>query len=94
MLLIEEGRHIDRNNRKSTKCNMNVLENEYHFLMVCPYYRSIRMEYLPKYYNSWPSIQNFKNLMKSENRCTLDKLAKYIYLANCKLENVQLNDEL
>ena len=35
-LNIEIGRHngIDRNHRKSTKCNMNAIETEMHFLLI------------------------------------------------------------
>ena len=37
-LAIEEGRHrnVDRNNRVCTKCNMGLIECEYHFVLVCP----------------------------------------------------------
>ena len=51
-LLIEEGRYrnIPREQRVCTKCNMNEIETEYHFLLVCPHYREIRTNILPKYY--------------------------------------------
>ena len=42
---------------------MNVLEDEYHFVLVCPAYRSFRSLYLPRYYCSWPNRQKlYKNL--------------------------------
>ena len=80
-LLIEEGRYrnIPRDERKCIKCNMNVIETEYHFLLVCPCYRNIRSKFLPKYFCKWPSIQKFNTLLTSSNKCMNIKLAKYIY---------------
>lgn len=80
-LLIEEGRHrnIERNLRICTKCNMNVIENEYHFLLVCPFYRELRIKCLPNYYCHWPNLFKFKNLLNSSQSSTIIKLAKYIY---------------
>ena len=31
-------RNQERNNRICQKCNLNMIENEYHFLMICPFY--------------------------------------------------------
>ena len=49
MLLIEEGRYrnIPREQRLCSKCNMTEIETEYHFLLVCPYYREIRTNIYP-----------------------------------------------
>jgi len=43
-LEIETGRHsnISRENRLCTKCNLRMIENEYHFILVCPLYIEIR----------------------------------------------------
>ena len=81
-LMIEEGRYrnIDRNQRFCTKCNMNVIENEFHFVLVCPFYRQLRNECLPRYYCHWPSLFKFKRLMKSTNKL-ISKVAKFVYLA-------------
>jgi hypothetical protein len=48
-LFIEEGRYrnIPRNERVCTRCNMGVIENEYHFLLICPLYRDLRKLLLP-----------------------------------------------
>ena len=43
---IEKGRHRNVNFRRSERkcklCNLSVTENEYHFLLACPFYRKIR----------------------------------------------------
>ena len=54
-LAIEEGRFrcIDRNDRKCIFCSMNTVEDEYHFVLVCPFYRDIRVRCLPRYYSHY-----------------------------------------
>jgi hypothetical protein len=88
-LYIESGRYnnIPRENRLCKLCNMNVVENEYHFLLACPLYKQLRMLYLPHYYCSWPTKQKFTSLMSSSSRSLLQKLAKYIFCAT-KLRNI------
>lgn len=88
-LNIEEGRYrnIERQERLCTKCNMQIIEDEYHFALVCPFYRDLRLQYLTKYYCAWPTIQKFRNLLSSKQSGVLIKLAKFIYLANEKREN-------
>lgn len=82
-LLIEEGRHrnIDRNQRMCTKCNMNCIETEYHFLLVCPFYRDVRNNCLPHYYCHWPNLNKFKSLLQCSQSNIINKLSKYIYQA-------------
>ena len=50
-LAIERGRleHIQRNNRLCRYCNLNMVENEYHFLLVCPLYRDLRKKVLSEF---------------------------------------------
>lgn len=88
-LNIEEGRYInlERNKRLCNKCNMNCLESEYHFLMVCPFYRDLRAECLPRYYCSWPTHRKFINILTSKQTGVLRKLAKFLYMANIKRGN-------
>ena len=82
-LLIEKGRHlhITREDRLCKYCNMNLVENEYHFLLVCPKYANLRKEHLTNYYCRWPTVEKVKNLMSSKSRNTLINLSKYIYFA-------------
>ena len=60
-MMIEEGsyRNIETNNCLCQYCQMNVIEDEFHFLQVCLAYRHIRMSVQPKYYCSWPAKQKF-----------------------------------
>jgi hypothetical protein len=85
-LAIEEGRfrNIERSQRICTKCNMNQVESEYHFLLVCPFYIELRRKFLPRYFCAWPNIHKFKSIMMSSKKATIVNLAKYIYEATCK----------
>ena len=44
---------------------MNVAENEYYVVLVCPAYRSVRTHFLPIYYCSWPNIYKLEHLLKA-----------------------------
>ena len=80
-LEIEKGRHrnIPRSERKCKLCNLNVVENEYHFLLVCHFYRNILKKNFKKYYLAWPTINKFESLMTTENKRTILNISKYLY---------------
>lgn len=82
-LEIEIGRHLNipREDRKCKQCNMNVLENEFHFLLVCPKYYNIRRQFLKPYFCSWPTLHKLEILLSSKNRKTLYNLSKFLYFA-------------
>jgi len=82
-LLIETGRHqnIVRDQRKCVLCNLNDIEDEYHFVIKCPYYADIRNTLIPKYYRSRPSMFKFIELLNCSNKIVLRKLA--IFCLKC-----------
>ncbi|XP_060583529.1 uncharacterized protein LOC132739756 [Ruditapes philippinarum] len=82
-LAIETGRYenVARENRLCTNCNLNVIENEFHFLLVCPKYYSLRRKYLKPYYCRWPSIHKFEKLMSTTNTQMLNNLSKFLYFS-------------
>ena len=79
-LMIEKGRHlkIERSLRLCQLCNSNVIEDEYHFLLVCPFYRDLRRKYFKTYYFSSPNLHKFNLLMQTRSSTILKKLAKYL----------------
>lgn len=79
-LAIEEGRHLNipRVNRLCKLCNLNQIEDEYHFLLVCPILSDIRRNFLPVWCHSHPSIEKLINLFKTDNVIILRNLAVYI----------------
>ena len=82
-LLIETGCHnnVVRDERKCTLSMVNATEDEYHFVLVCPIYRHLRNELLPKYYCRWTTKQKCVQLIGNSSAVVLNKHAKYIYLA-------------
>ena len=55
-LRIETGRYsqniVDRAQRMCTFCNKSDIEDEYHFVLMCPVYSILRQKYIrPYYYN-------------------------------------------
>ena len=63
-LEIETGRYnkIVRASRMCKYCNMNLVEDEFHFLLACPYYTDLRRKYFSAYFCRWPSKKNLLNL--------------------------------
>ena len=87
-LFIETGRYIGivRNERKCIWCSLNVLEDEFHFVLQCAKYNDLRKKYIKKYYWSRPSTFKLVQLLSVENRKEVCNLGKFIHLA-CKARN-------
>ena len=85
-LMVEEGRYrgIERYMRKCSLCSMNVVEDEYHFLLICPAYTDLRKSYLPRYYCRWPTLNKFIKLLNEDQNSMIKKLARFVYDANEK----------
>lgn len=82
-LEIEKGRHENtpRENRKCRNCPLNLIETEYHFLLVCPKYYNLRRKFLKPYFCRWPTLQKYETLLSSTNVKSLNNLASYLYYA-------------
>ena len=85
-LKIESGRYqnLPRNERICECCNLNDLEDEYHFILKCPAYNHLRSVYIKRYYSVRPSMFKLVQLLTSNNVKDLCNLGKYLYKA-CKL---------
>ena len=87
-LMVEEGRYrrpkIAHGLRKCSLCSMDVVEDDYHFLLTCPAYSDIRKRLLSKYYCRWLSINKFIKLLRDDQNSIIKRLAKFIYEANAK----------
>lgn len=83
-LEIERGRYtnVGRDDRICLFCNRNQIENEYHFLLTCPFYTELRKTYLKRYYYQWPTLNKFDNLMSTSNRTIVINLAKHVYFSS------------
>ena len=82
-LRIETGRYDNtpRDQRLCNSCNMNKIEDEFHFLLVCPKYRDLRCKYFKRYFCHWPTLYKFENLMSSTSNKVIVNVAKFLYFA-------------
>jgi hypothetical protein len=81
-LSIEKGRHlkISVNDRKCIYCNMNVVEDEVHFLFECSYYneeRTLFMNTINKDLNMSP-LEMFLYMFQNTDVFILSSLGKFI----------------
>ena len=88
-LNIETGRHrnIARTDRKCELCETNDIEDEYHFVMICPVYRLLRIHYIPRFYYVRPSMANFLDLLNCSNANVLNRLAVFCIKAFKQRQN-------
>ena len=91
-LNIETGRHrnIDRSNRKCSACNLNDIEDEFHFTLICPAYENLRKQYIDKYFYTRPSVYKFITLINSVKLKVLNNLALYV-IKSFKLRDSLIN---
>lgn len=86
-LQIEKGRHsnlllADRICELCHKTdNSTILEDEYHFVIHCPSYNDLRVEYLGEVITD-ASYENFLLLLKNEDETIVKNLASFILQAN------------
>ena len=81
-LNIEQGRrkNIVKENRLCI-CNDGCIENEYHFLLQCELYKTLRDKYIPEQYSTNPNLNKFTNLMSTSNPDLLRNIGKYLFYA-------------
>lgn len=84
-LRIETGRHapnrIERNQRKCLLCNSPDIEDEYHFVLICPVFDVLRKKYIQRFYFNRPNVYKFIQLMQSNNENVLNNLGRYICMS-------------
>ena len=80
-LEIEKGRdnHVPRSERLCMNCNLRVIEDEYHVILICPKFLDLRIIFLsPKYYTQ-PSLEQFCQLMNNKYADVICKLAAFVH---------------
>ena len=63
--------------RKCIRCNLNDIEDEFHFILICPDYINLRNAYIPKHYYNRPSVLKFIELVQTKNTPMLIELSIY-----------------
>jgi len=69
-LQIEKGRYNNtlRSERLCLYCNLHEVEDEFHFVLICPKYYQIRTKFVRNYYWSRPSVYKLVQLLSIQNR--------------------------
>ena len=82
-LYVEKGRYnnIDRQNRICVCCDLQVIEDEYHFILKCPKYAKLRTKCIKPFYYRRPSSFKLALLLSSQNVTELCNLGKYLFNA-------------
>ena len=93
-LNIEKGRHqnITRSERKCNVCPKNDIEDEFHFILVCPLYDHIREQYIHKYFYKRPSVFKLIELINSTRSTTITSLSLFLKHA-FKTRNNELSND-
>ena len=79
-LEIEKGRYTNtpRNERLCKVCSLNQVEDELHFVLVCPAYSDLRLQYIPSKYLINTSIHKLYVLLANRNEKCIKNVATYI----------------
>ena len=82
-LMIEEGRQkgIPRELRICKSCDLGCVEDEYHFVIICPAYEKLRKKFIPNKFLKFTSILIFRKIMASRDPETNKGLSLYIKVA-------------
>jgi hypothetical protein len=88
--VVEKGRNfnIDRGHRDCMYCE-SMLEDEYHFLIVCSLYATLRYYYIPLYLYQYPNVEKFYSLIVTKDKSLICYVAMYIH--NAMKEIISLN---
>ena len=92
-LNVEQGRYrnIQRNERKCSFCNLHEVEDEYHFILVCPLYNNLRKTHLKKYFYIRPSVYKLTKLLNNSNLRVLNNLSLFCIKAlNVRKEKLNI----
>lgn len=85
-LMIEKGCHqnIERQYRVCQLClkrNVYVVEDEFHFLYVCPFCNEIRQIYFKPQWNKTATINSFYSVMSKKDKESLFAISRFLLSA-------------
>ena len=70
--------NIPREQRYCSLCNSRDIEDEFHFIVICPRLHEIRKKYIKKYYYKHPNMLKFLELMTKTQSTHLRRLSLFI----------------
>lgn len=75
----ERGRWlgIDISERKCILCDLQDIGDEYHYVLICPFFTDVRKKYIQTYYTTNPNILKYKQLLSDNSLPQLQRLAVF-----------------
>ena len=70
-------KRTDTYDTKCKICDKNKIEDEFHYVFICPVFQEDRNRLLNKYYRKFPSMYKFIELMSTTSMKDLRKLAEF-----------------
>ena len=83
-LKVEKGKHSGTPylQRICVFCRNNQIEDEFHFVLQCPFFHDLRIRYIPqRYIKRYPNVEDFYAIMKCKNESVITRLAQYLIVA-------------
>jgi hypothetical protein len=82
-LQIECGRYTKtvKTERTCPVCQSSIIEDEYHYIHVCPLYSELRLKYIKSYYFVRPSMWKLILLLSNTSQTTMCILGKFFTIA-------------
>ena len=77
---------IPRHDRLCNKCNLNDVGDEYHYILICPFFKQKRRELLPKQLTVRPNAMKFYTLLNSNEKLFLLRLKHFLDIINKELK--------
>lgn len=79
-LPVEVGRwnNTDISDRKCNLCQLNDTGDEFHYLLICPFFQNERKVYIKQYYYRSPNIIKFRELLQIKSEVKLKRLSKFM----------------
>ena len=79
-LPVEKGRweNIILADRKCRLCQKNDIGDEFHYLLICPYFNNERKKSINQYFFKHPNISKFSELQNIKNETKLIKLSNFM----------------
>ena len=89
-LNVETGRYqgVDISQRICTLCDNNEIEDEIHFILLCPSYSALRTLYIKPYFYRRPSVFKMIQLFSSNNVKILRNLGRFLIHATAKIKEL------
>ena len=73
--------NTDYEQRKCKFCNEGNIDDEFHFLLCCPFHVDIRKKYIPSYYRTQPNLIKCCSLVNSNSRNLILSICNFVKAA-------------